>query len=183
MESRELIERLGSIMKLDNDAMLAYDRAIEALKARDIADTMLRFRSDHERHVKEIGETIRRLGGQPAELTPDLRGVFLEGLTSISGKVGDGSTLMACETGEKYVNYKYGQAVNEDFPPDVMALLERNYRDEKRHLSSIEQKLQQVPGRRIGKTIGLGALGVAAGVVIWRQIATRQAATREAAGR
>ena len=173
MERQEVAEKLSSLMKLDQDAIQAYTRAIESVKHRDLRNSLRRFRADHEHHVQGYRTTIRTLGAEAPEATPDVRGVFLEGMTAIQSKMGEWGTLKACETGEKYVNYKYNQAANEDFPPDAKSMIEGNYADEKRHLSYIQERLQAMPSSRIGRRIGLGALGVAAGVVIWRQIAAR----------
>lgn len=174
MENKEIIERLGSLMRLDHDAVLAYNRAIDDISTRSIKTALQRFRSDHERHVGTLGDMIRNAGGEPPSLSRDARGVFLEGMTAIQSEMGERAALKACETGEKYVNYKYNQAVNDDFPRHVKQLLERNYDDEKRHLAYIQERLQAMPRKaHLGRTIGLGALGVAAGMVIWRQIAAR----------
>jgi hypothetical protein len=116
---------------------------------------------------------IRTQGAELPEPAPDIRDVFLEGMSAIRSKMGEWSTLKACDTGEKYVNYKYNQAANEDSPADVKNMIESNYADEKRHLAYVQEKLQAMPSSSMGRRIGLGALGLAAGVVIWRQIAAR----------
>ena len=55
-----------------------------------------------------------------------------------------------------------------------MVLIERHYADERRHLAFIESRLGvAASGLGLGRTIGLLALGVAAGAVIGRQIASR----------
>ncbi len=174
MDNKEVVERLGSLMRLDHDAVLAYNRAIDDIATRSIKAALQRFRSDHERHVGNLSDMVRNEGGEPPSLSRDARGVFLEGMTAVQSEMGERAALKACETGEKYVNYKYNQAVNDDFPRHVKQLLERNYDDEKHHLAYIQERLQAMPRKMsIGRTIGLGALGVAAGMVIWRQIAAR----------
>jgi len=173
MERQEVVDRLSSLMKLDQDAVRAYTRAMENLKHRDLRDSLRRFCADHERHVEGYGSMIRGYGAEAPEPAADARGVFLEGMTAVQSKMGEWSALKACETGEKYVNYKYNQAASEDFPADVKSMIEGNYADEKRHLGYIQKRLEVAPGRRRGRAIGLGALGLAAGVVIWRQMTAR----------
>ena len=174
MERQELADKLSSLMRLDQDAARAYTKAIENLKRRDLRDSLRRFQADHERHAEGYRSMIRAPSAEALEPAADARGVFLEGMTAIQSKIGEWSALKACETGEKYVNYKYDQVANEDFPPDVRSMIESNYADEKRHLSDIQKRLQVAPSRRRGRAIGLGALGLAAGVVIWRQMAARE---------
>ncbi len=174
MESRDLIDRLSSLMKLDHDALSAYDKAAAAVRDQDLQDTLLRFRHEHERHVGDFGEAIRREGGEPPDMSMAPRGVFFEGMTAAEGAMSDRDILDACATGEKYVGYKYRQAANEDFPGRIMVLIERHYADERRHLAFIESRLGvAASGLGLGRTIGLLALGVAAGAVIGRQIASR----------
>jgi uncharacterized protein (TIGR02284 family) len=174
MENREIIDRLSSLMKLDYDAVLAYERAVASVKSGEVQDALRRIRQDHERHVRELGDAIRREGGEPPELSKAVHGVFLEGIAAVTGAIGERPVLSACETGEKYVNYKYRQAAGEELPSRVMVMVEKNYADERRHLSYIERRLAvAAAGLGVGKTIGILALGVAAGAVIGRQIASR----------
>ncbi len=176
MDRSEMIDRLTSLMKLDYDAALAYNKAREGAKTREVQTMVQEFRANHERHIKDLGDAIRRQGEEPAELSREVRGVFLEGMTAVTKEMGERALLRACETGEKYINYKYGQATKEDFSPPLLDLIHRNYADERRHLSHLEKRLTASAARwRLGKTIGLGAIGAGAlaGVALWRRLASR----------
>jgi rubrerythrin len=168
MDPRGIIERLRSLTRLEHDAVRAYTRAIDNARTRDVKNALQRFRTDHERHVVDLTDAIIQLGGNPPELSREARGVFLEGMTAGQSRMGERLALRACGTGEKFVNYKYEQVAGEDFPPDIRALIDRNFADEQRHLAFVQERLQAAPPRRIRRAIGLGALGVAAGVVLWR---------------
>jgi hypothetical protein len=175
MESHEVIDRLGSLMKLDHDAAQAYKKAVGRVRSGDVQGALRQFGEDHERHVRALCEAIRREGGVPSELSEAVRGVFLEGMTAVEGAINERAVLAACETGEKYVNYKYRQAANEDFPARVMVLIERHCADERRHLSFIEGRLAAAAAAAwgMGKKIGALVLGLATGAVIGRQIVSR----------
>lgn len=172
MDRGELIERLGYFMRLDRDAVRAYEKALDNTETAGVRDTLRQFMREHERHVSDLGEAIRQEGGEPPELAEDLQGVFLEALTSI--EQGEQAVLRGLEVGERYVNYKYRQAGGEEFPPHLVRLLERDWADERRHLAYVEGMLRKAaPSRRVGRTVGLGALGVAAALVILVQVAAR----------
>ncbi len=174
MDRNEVIDRLKSLMKLDYDAVLAYNMACDNVRTREVRGMLQEFRRHHERHVKDLGDAIRREGGEPFELSKGVRGVFLEGMTAVTKEMGERAVLRACETGEKYMNYKYGQAAVEKFRLPIAEFIKRNYADERRHLSYVEKRLTVTTARwGIGKTIGIGAVGAAAGVALWRRIASR----------
>ncbi|HLL46402.1 MAG TPA: DUF2383 domain-containing protein, partial [Longimicrobiaceae bacterium] len=61
----ELVAELNDLLQLDHDAVGAYTLAIQALPTDAHRDTLVRFREDHERHVAELTELVRRYGGAP----------------------------------------------------------------------------------------------------------------------
>ena len=94
MESRDLINKF--LMKLDHDALSAYDKAAAAVRDQDLQDTLLRFRHEHERHVGDFGEAIRREGGKPPDMSMAPRGVFFEGMTAAEGAMSRAQHQMLC---------------------------------------------------------------------------------------
>lgn len=174
MDRTELIERLSYFMRLDHDAARAYEKALDNIETAAMRDSLRQFLAEHERHVSDLADAIRKEGGEPPELAGDARGVFLGALSSVDGGGGENPVLRGLEAGERYVNYKYRHVKDEDFPAHIGRLLERNRADERRHLAYVESRVRRAePSRRIGKALGLGALGVAAGVVILLQVAGR----------
>jgi uncharacterized protein (TIGR02284 family) len=102
---------------------------------------LTRFRGDHQRHVCELSQIVRRLGGTAAE-TPDLKGVVRKGMTKIAGLVGEEAVLKAMKSNEEAINKAYNHHSTLDFASDVLDLIKRNYDDEKRHLKWVEDALQ-----------------------------------------
>jgi rubrerythrin len=172
MDRTELIERLSFFMRLERDAVRAYERALNGTEAAGVRDNLRQFMREHERHVSDLREAIRQEGNEAPELAEDVQGIFLEALASVER--GEQTIFQGLEAGERYVNYKYRQAGGEEFPAHVIRLLERNWADERRHLAYVEGMLKRVgPSRRIARTVGLGALGAAAAAVILVQVAAR----------
>ncbi len=171
MIPKDSAETLRSLMKLDYDAAIAYEKAIARVRTPGIKHTLTRFREDHERHVKGLTELIEKQGWFAPEPSLDVRSVFVTGIAVTVAKPGELAIVKACESGEKYTNFGYGEAFKRDFPFEIMRLLQKNYMDERHHLSYIQHLIRTRGGLGIGKAVGLGALGAAASLVAWRRLA------------
>jgi uncharacterized protein (TIGR02284 family) len=140
MEEKAM-DTLKSLMQLDVDAVHAYTQAIENIEHRAVRERLTAFRGDHERHVTELSQCIRRLGGDPPERQRDFKGFLIEGFTAIRSLTGTEGALKAMKSNEQTTNKHYREALNIPFPTDVRALIERNYADEKRHLTFVDDAL------------------------------------------
>ncbi len=140
MDTAKLVDKLNDLIKLDVDAIHAYDQSISACKMDELKRGLSDFRADHDRHVRELSDCVRQLGGQP-DVRRDLKGFFIGGFTAIVSQ-GDHSSLVAMQTNEELTNSYYRRALElEDLSPDVRALLEKNYADEQRHLTWIKDQI------------------------------------------
>ncbi len=142
MEKRDIIEKLSSLMKLDYDAAQAYESSIERIDDPLIRERIQAYHDDHLRHVDNISEIIISLGGTPPERSTGIRGLFLSGAAALQGITGTGGALKALQTGEKITNKSYNDAVHQDFPLDIKTVLEKNFRDEQRHIEYINTTLE-----------------------------------------
>ncbi len=138
----KVANRLVALAQLDSDAVQAYTMAIAATAERAIQLRLEGFRADHEQHLRDLAEPIRRLGGTVPEagVKP---GFFIEGMTDVNSSLGTKGALLAMLGNEMLTNARYRSALSEDLPADIGALLERNYADEQRHLVFIRETLQQ----------------------------------------
>jgi rubrerythrin len=141
MDTNQIIKVCSSLMQLDLDAVHAYDQAIKRIDEEDIRERITAFRHDHERHVEDLEQAIRGLGGEPPERSRGVKGFFLEGFTAAMGVAGSKAALRAMRTNEKLTNKKYEEALGEQLPDDVRQLVEKNREDERRHLQYIEATL------------------------------------------
>ncbi|MGI5864900.1 MAG: ferritin-like domain-containing protein [Myxococcales bacterium] len=139
METKEIFKELNSLTQLDIDAIHAYDEALEHIDVMTIKDQLTQFRDDHHRHVRELSDVIRQLGGQPPSFTKDFKGYLIQGMTSARSATGTEGAIKAMKANEELTNRYYSKAVNMDFPDDIKVLIQRNYRDEQRHLATIQQ--------------------------------------------
>lgn len=142
MDNTEIAAKLKSICQLDIDAVHAYVKSRDNIEHANIKSTIGSFEDDHRRHVKDLSDMIRNYGGEPPEFSKDFKGFLLQAFASIRGVTGTEGALKALKTGENMTNKSYKDAVSQDFPPLVTALLRRNYDDEQRHFSYIDQTLK-----------------------------------------
>jgi uncharacterized protein (TIGR02284 family) len=136
------IQSLQDLIHLDMDAINAYQKAIDACEHPSVADQLRQFQGDHRRHVKELSGELERLGEKP-DVRTDLKGFFIEGFTGLTS-LGTHSALVSMKGNEKLTTSKYKAALElQDLPQSAKDLLQRNFRDEARHLQWIEDALQR----------------------------------------
>ena len=140
MNADDIIKKLKSLAQLDIDAFHAYNQAIEKLDDLGLRHKMEKFRNDHERHVSEISDMIREMGGEPPEFKRDFKGFLIEGWTSLRSLTGNQGVLAAMVANESLTNRRYSEAAQLSLPAEVHALIASNYEDEKEHLAFIKEK-------------------------------------------
>jgi uncharacterized protein (TIGR02284 family) len=139
--ARDVIQVLNDLIKLDRDAIRAYDQALSACETSLIKDNLSRFKGDHERHVTELSVQVKALGGEPAT-SSGVMGALIEGFTAITSH-GDHSALLAMKGNEQLTNRKYSSALEEELTSEARNVVERGHQDEKRHLAWIEDALSR----------------------------------------
>jgi uncharacterized protein (TIGR02284 family) len=153
MKTDEIIEKLNDLIQLDFDAVKAYDQAIEKIDILVVRTQLESFRADHERHILNLSEKVRSLGGTPQEAGRDLKGLLLEGLTALRSVTGNEGALKAMRTNEKLTNKNYDEALELDLPVDVRQIVMQNRDDERLHLEYIERAIETLEAGRPIETI------------------------------
>ncbi len=109
METKEIFKVLNSLAHLDTDAIYTCDEALEQIDVLSIKDQLTRFRDDHHRHVRELLDAIRRLGGQPPSFSKDFKGFLVQGMTSARSATGTEGALKAMKTNEELTSRNYSE--------------------------------------------------------------------------
>lgn len=143
MTNHEIGRHLRGLVQLDYDAIRAYRQAVEQIDVPDVRDQLTIFENDHARHVQNLSQIIRRLGENPPEMKPDIKGFLIEGFTAVRSLTGTEGALKAMHANEKLVGKRYKEATQVNLPADIKAQVELNYRDEQRHTRFIEEKLTE----------------------------------------
>ncbi len=143
MNVHEIAEELTNLLQLDADAVVAYDRAIEAIGDGWIATELARFRLDHQRHILELSKALLDMNVRPPGAKPDMKGALLGSVTGLRARLGMEQALRAMKPNEELTTSTYARAVAKPFPEEVLELVRRGYADEQRHLAWIERAIDQ----------------------------------------
>lgn len=135
------VRTLNDLIRVDMDAIRAYEDAIVACEIPEIKGQLVAFQQDHRRHVVDLAAMVRNLGGEPVQ-RHDSEGFFIEGFTAVASS-GDRAALLAMRGNEELTASRYGAAVRMQVgSPEALAVIERNYQDEARHLAWIKEAIQ-----------------------------------------
>lgn len=150
MESKDAIDKISDLMRLDVDAVRAYNDAIEKIEVAEIRDQLGKYRDDHQRHVSELTQVLQNMGAEIPEHKPDFKGLLLEGMTRLRSAMGTEQALKAMRQNEQITNTAYENAMewSGDISPTVHDVVRRGFDDERRHLAYIEQQLTVSVGAR-----------------------------------
>jgi hypothetical protein len=127
---KDLVEAL---IKLEQNALEAYDETIERLENRTYAQQVADFRQDHYQHVEALSEIARRLG---AEIPgPGGKAMLTKGKVVIADLVGKDSLILdAMKTNEYETVMAYENALKKDFlTAELRAICEKGLADERKH--------------------------------------------------
>lgn len=143
LNADSIIKKLTDVVELDYDAVAAYQEAIARLDDGAAKAKLQEFQRDHERHISDLSEVIRKEGGTPPD-SGDFKKVLTKGKVQLADLAGDDAILKAMKTNEDQTTSKYESMVEEDFPSHIHTLLKRGLEDERRHRAWIETTLKQV---------------------------------------
>ena len=142
-DTKEIVKDVNSLIQLDIDAFGAYGQALKEIDVPSINERLSAYRDDHKRHVTELSSAVRDLHGEPPKFAADAKGFLIEKFTAIRSATGTEGALKAMLSNEKLTNDKYSKAVAWNIPADLKGLIEKNYRDEQRHLAYIEEAIER----------------------------------------
>ena len=142
IDTPTLIQRLHALFRLDADASRAYQQAIDNTDHLDVKNQLQQFQADHERHLTDLTALLEKFGEPAPERKLGWKGFLLEGFTAIRSQTGTGGALKAMEANEAVVNHRYRAVLDLDLPPDVRAVVDKNFQDEIRHLNWIRDTLR-----------------------------------------
>ncbi len=145
MNRDDVVKELNHLIELDRSLVEAYDKVVEKMRGEGdqiSADTMVTFREDHARHVRDLGSLITRYGGQVAT-GRGVEGILAKSVATIASLGGVNTILKGMRENEERSNDIYRKTLEKSFPEDVNPSLMKNLEDERRHLSWIEHRLSQ----------------------------------------
>jgi uncharacterized protein (TIGR02284 family) len=140
-----LTDLITDLIKLDYDAIDAYNAAIERLDNKTFASSLRSFRDDHQRHTQNLKPFLRELGGGEAPAKGDAKSMLASGKVKIAALVGDKAILMAMKTNEDDTNTAYERAhSHKGLTSELKKVLDSNLTDERRHRAWIVQTTKKL---------------------------------------
>ena len=119
MEKNEkVIGILNDLIRINNDRVVGYEKAIDELKDEDadLKTLFHRYTLNSKEYASELTHEVTRLGGDPADGTTNsgkIYRVWMDLKAAISGK--DRQTILDnCEFGEDAAQKAYDMALNTD---------------------------------------------------------------------
>jgi hypothetical protein len=143
MKTREIVEELSRVMQLEVDSVAAYDAATAAVGAGTIHDELAIFRVEHQRHALALYDVFMRLGQNPPEIRPDVKGVVIGALTAPRPNLTVLELLEALRGNELLSSSVYAKALAKGFPQPIHDVLARAQGDERHHLDWLERAISR----------------------------------------
>jgi rubrerythrin len=140
----ELLAELNDLLQLDHDAVQAYTLAIDTLKSDAYRETLIQFRGDHQRHIRELTDLVRAHGGTPVETAHLPTGLFKLAVQALGTAGDDRRVLLAFKTNEGQVREKYRRHADAPHPPEVTDVLRRAAVDEEKHYAWAAEILERL---------------------------------------
>jgi rubrerythrin len=147
-ESQDEIEAqlnsLTALAQMDSEAAAAYETVAEIIDVADVQRHLQAFAQDHRRHVEKLGQLIGQLGGTPETAAPPPEDSTFVRLASALSSMGPHAALLSLLGNEQFTNATYETALELASDAETIALLERNFQDEQRHLSWLGKHTEEV---------------------------------------
>jgi rubrerythrin len=135
-------ELLGNLCRLDYAASEAYDDAIRHIDDAESKARLVDFRADHVRHTEDLGRLLQEMG-EDIPSGGGMKSMLTQGKVMLASLMGDRQVLQAMSTNETDTNTAYERAVRHPgVAADVLAVLERNLADERRHKQWLDSRIQ-----------------------------------------
>ncbi|QKT03135.1 ferritin-like domain-containing protein [Ectothiorhodospiraceae bacterium 2226] len=153
MERHEVTQQLTTLVQMDIEAVKSYEQALEGVDDEGVRAELDSIRAEHARNADRLSAVVRDLGETPPETVRDFQGDIYGGIPSEFGIEGPTvHALEAMKTNEELLHRRYAEVLSMDLPQDVRPAVERNFHDQERHLSWIDDQLQRRGGDAAGQT-------------------------------
>jgi uncharacterized protein (TIGR02284 family) len=139
---RDVVVLLNRLIQLHYDAIDACKAAVAHVDDPRARQQLSATLEDHRGHVDELAGVVRNLGGEPAS-PGDLRPPHAR--KHARTPAGEHALLEALGRNEEGARAAYEDATSlPGVPLDVLAALERNLADQRKHLAWVERRLEAI---------------------------------------
>lgn len=127
MTNEEVISTLNNLIETNKDGQEGFKQAAEGVETSNLKSTFFEYSQQRSQFTGELRELVRELGGDP-ENSGSIAGSLHRGWINIKSAVtgqDEGSILNEAERGEDAAKKAYKNAMEENLPANVNAVVSR----------------------------------------------------------
>lgn len=131
MDRDELISTLNNLIETCRDGQNGFQSAAEGATNPSLKAAFLQYAQQRGLFVSELQSEVRALGGDP-QTTGSVAGALHRGWINIKSAVtgkDEHNILEECERGEDSAMKNYQEALEENLPPNILNVVNRQYQE------------------------------------------------------
>jgi uncharacterized protein (TIGR02284 family) len=139
MDNDDVIDTLNKLIETCKDGEYGFRACAEHVKSTELRKVFLDRAETCRKGASELQAEVQRLGGSP-ETDSSTTGSIHRGWVNVKAMLtgdSDQAALDECERGEDAALERYRDAIKEDLPSDVAAIVQRQYEGVKRNHDQI----------------------------------------------
>jgi uncharacterized protein (TIGR02284 family) len=128
-QNRDLVSILNTLVETCKDGEEGFQTAAKCAANGDLKTLFASYSQQRGQFAAELQAEVRRLGGDP-EKTGSISGALHRGWTNLKSMVvgaSEASIIAECERGEDVARKAYEEALQQDLPADVHAIVNRQF--------------------------------------------------------
>jgi uncharacterized protein (TIGR02284 family) len=125
----DAISVINNLIETCRDGEEGFRTAADSVEKSDLRTLFNRYSQQRAQFVAELQNEIRRMGGDPQE-TASIAGTLHRGWINLKSTITGGSEssiISECERGEDSAVRNYRDALDEELPADLRALVQSQY--------------------------------------------------------
>ena len=139
MDNDDVVDTLNKLIDTCLDGEYGFRTSAEHVKAENLRRVFLERAESCRKGASELQAAVVRCGGTPDEHS-SAPGTLHRGWIALKGMLSgdsDQAALDECERGEDAALARYRDAIKQDLPSDIMAIVQRQYEGVKRNHDQI----------------------------------------------
>jgi uncharacterized protein (TIGR02284 family) len=131
MATEEIQSTLNNLIETCKDGEQGFTTAAEKVKESSLKSLFAKYASQRAQCALELQSLVTQMGGDPAT-SGHVAGTLHRGWLNLKAALSrneDQAIVDECEAGEDATMKNYGEALSFQLPPDVAAIVQRQYAD------------------------------------------------------
>ena len=129
MDTKDVISTLNDLIETSKDGEAGFKACADDAQSVNLKNTFSARAQECGKAATELQALVLQLGGDPEDSTSisgDMHRRWVDIKSAITGK-DDQAVLNECERGEDVAKKSYKTALDKDLPPDIRAVVQRQY--------------------------------------------------------